>query len=265
MTVDLQNIAICQGAVMHKRLRPALHQFRYPAFFMRIPAEALAVNAKNTCRWFSVNRFNLLSLKLSDYGARDGSSPQTWVRNLLDTNGIDRADGQITLQTFPRLLGYAFNPISIWYCHDQSGALIAAICEVNNTFGECHHYLVAHADQRAITPDDWLTAKKMFHVSPFCEVRGHYRFRFEQTASRAFAQVDFHDGAADTDKLIITTIHGTPASLTSSGAIRTFLRYPLMTIAVIARIHWQALLLWRKHVPFFAKPLPPTFPITKSH
>lgn len=162
MSAPLTEIALCQGAVMHKRLRPAQHQFRYAAFFMRIPAERLAANAQTQCRWFSINRFNILSLRLADYGARDGSNPTLWVSQLLQANGIDRANGQITLQTFPRLLGYAFNPISIWYCHHQSGALIAAICEVNNTFGECHHYLIAHRDQRDIDPRDWLIAKKCF-------------------------------------------------------------------------------------------------------
>ncbi len=246
---------------MHRRLRPTEHQFSYGVFFLRMPLSTLG-NAQN--RWFSVNRFNLLSLDTRDYGARDGSDLRQWAQKLLVENGVESVDGEIVLQTFPRLLGYVFNPISIWYCYDQSGQLRAAICEVSNTFGERHNYLVAHSDGRAISASDWIVARKVFHVSPFCEVRGHYRFRFEQSGTRAFAQIDHYDGARDDDKLIVTTIHGTPLALTSPAAWHAFWRYPLMTIGVVARIHWQAWKLWRKRVPFFAKPTPPGLSTTRS-
>ncbi len=252
---------ICLGKVMHRRLRPAEHQFSYGVFFVRIPLSTLAT-AQN--RWFSINRFNLLSLDTRDYGARDGGDLDQWARKLLTENGIDNADGEIVLQTFPRLLGYVFNPISIWYCYDKSAQLRAAICEVSNTFGERHNYLVSHADGRVIDASDWIVARKVFHVSPFCEVRGQYRFRFEQTGVRAFAQIDHYDGASDDDKLIVTTIHGTPLALTSQAAWYAFWRYPLMTIGVVARIHYQAWKLWRKRVPFFAKPTPPKLATTRS-
>jgi DUF1365 family protein len=211
-------------------------------------------------RWLSKDRFNLLSFVTHDYGPRDGSSLEAWVRALLRGQGVDSADGEIVLQTFPRLLGFVFNPISIWYCHDRDSRLRAALCEVSNTFGEHHNYLVAHVDQRPIAAGDWLTARKMFHVSPFCEVRGHYRFRFEQTGARAFAEVDYFDAdepAADAARLLVTTIHGTPCPLDASTTLRAFFGYPLMTIGVVARIHWHALKLWIKRVPFFTKPAPP--------
>ncbi len=211
-------------------------------------------------RWLSKDRFNLLSFMTHDYGPRDGSSLEAWVRALLQGQGVDTADGEIVLQTFPRLLGYVFNPISIWYCHDRDGRLRAALCEVSNTFGEHHNYLVAHPDQRPIAAGDWLAARKMFHVSPFCEVKGHYRFRFEQTGARAFAEVDYFDAdelVADAAKLLVTTIHGTPSPLDASTTLRAFFGYPLMTISVVARIHWHALKLWIKRVPFFTKPSPP--------
>ncbi|NJR72211.1 MAG: DUF1365 domain-containing protein [Gammaproteobacteria bacterium] len=157
-------------------------------------------------------------------------------------------------------------------CFDQQGALRAALCEVSNTFGERHHYLVSHQDNRAINQDDWLIARKVFHVSPFCEVRGFYRFRFAQTFSidsalstaRCFAQIDFYDGSSDDDKLITTTLHGTPYSLTARRVVNTVLSYPLMTIGVVARIHWQAFKLWRKNLPFFTKPQRPSEHITRS-
>jgi DUF1365 family protein len=245
---------ICRGGVMHKRFRPRVHQFAYDVFFVRVPLRALA-SASN--RWFGYNRWRLMSLFDKDFGPRDGSDLDTWARRLLREHGVDVCDGDIVLQAFPRLLGYVFNPITIWYCYDRQGQLRAAICEVNNTFGERHNYVVAHADARPIQPTDWLRARKCFHVSPFCEVRGHYRFRFEQTDARAFAQVDFYDGADDADKLIVTTMHGVPEPLNASNALRAFISHPLMTFGVVARIHWQALKLWRKRVPFFAKPEPP--------
>lgn len=246
---------ICRGGVMHKRLRPSVHQFAYKVFFMRVPLSALA---QTTNRWFGYNRWRLMSLFDADFGPRDGSDLQTWARRLLDEHGVHGCDGEIVLQAFPRLLGYVFNPITVWYCHDGQGQLRAAICEVNNTFGERHNYVVAHVDGRAIQPNDWLLARKCFHVSPFCEVRGHYRFRFEQTAGRAFAQIDYYDGATDDDKLIVTTMHGVPTPLTASSALSAFFAHPLMTFGVMARIHWQALKLWRKRVPFFSKPNPPS-------
>ncbi len=253
-------VELCRGRVFHKRLMPVEHKFSYGVFFLRIAVSRFA-DAGN--RFLSIDRFNLLSLMTRDYGPRDGSSLQDWARALLRCEGIDAADGEIVLQTFPRLLGYVFNPISIWYCFDRQGGLRAAICEVNNTFGERHNYLVAHDDQRPIQAGDWLQAQKAFHVSPFCEVRGHYRFRFEQTGERAYAQVDFFDGARDADKLLITTIYGAPQPLTASAALGAFCRYPLMTFAVVARIHLHALKLWVKRVQFHSKPSPPTIDTTR--
>lgn len=250
---------------MHKRLRPVTHQFSYGTFFMRVPLSQLP-NMGNL--FFSLNRFNLLSLYEHDYGPRDGSDLTRWARSLLTKHGVCEADGEIVLQTYPRLLGYVFNPITIWYCFDKANALRAAICEVSNTFGEHHHYLVSHQDNRPITGADWLVARKCFHVSPFCEVRGFYRFRFEQTfnvpTARAFAQIDFYDGGLDDDKLIITTLTGKPQTLTSASAFSAFFRYPLMTLMVVARIHLQALKLWRKKLPFYAKPEPPAIEISRS-
>ena len=255
---------LCLGRVFHKRFRPVEHQFSYSVFFLRIPLSRIDGLGN---RWLSKDRFNLLSFMTRDYGPRDGTCLETWMRKLLESEGIDTVDGEIVLQTFPRLLGYVFNPISIWYCFDRQGQLRAALAEVNNTFGERHNYLVAHADQRPIVPGDWLTSRKVFHVSPFCDVKGHYRFRFEQIAGRAFAQIDYYDGAgatpADADKLIVTTVHGDAGPLTSSATLRAMLSHPLMTFGVVARIHWHALKLWLKRVPFFTKPEPPVAQTTR--
>ncbi len=259
---------LCVGRVLHKRFRPIVHPFSYGVFFLRINVARFNEIGN---RWLSRDRFNLLSVFTRDYGPRDGTNLEAWARKLLATHGIAQADGAIVLQAFPRVLGYVFNPISIWYCHDRQGGLRAAICEVSNTFGERHNYLVAHDDERIIAPDDWLTAKKVFHVSPFCEVKGHYRFRFEQTGERAFAQIDYYDSYNtpdkttnnEGDKLIVTTVHGKPHPLTATNTLTAFFTHPLMTFGVVARIHWQALKLWVKHVKFISKPKPPATETTR--
>ncbi len=252
--------ALCVGRVFHKRLRPFENAFSHAVFFLRVPLSQLDRIGN---RWLSRNSFNLLSFVDRDYGPRDGTSLEAWMRALLKREGIRTADGEIVLQTFPRLLGYVFNPVSVWYCHDRAGQLRAALCEVNNTFGERHNYLVVHDDQRPIDANDWLSARKVFHVSPFCAVTGHYRFRFQQDADRAFAQIDYFDGANDADKLLVTTLHGTPEVLTSGSTLRAFIRHPLMTFAVVFRIHSQAVTLWLKRLPYFRKPEPPSFETTR--
>jgi DUF1365 family protein len=158
------------------------------------------------------------------------------------------------------MLGYVFNPVSFWLCHDRHGALRAVLCEVNNTFGESHHYLLAHEDQRPIGPDDEMRARKVFHVSPFCAVRGNYRFRFDLESERAMVRIDYDDGEG---MLLATSVVGRGQRLRTRTQLRALLCYPWMTLGVIARIHWQALKLWGKGVPFFRKPAPPAQEISR--
>jgi hypothetical protein len=239
------------GRVFHCRRRPVRHAFAYPVFFLRIPLSAMARAGRGI---FSVDRWNLLALHGRDHGPRDGSPLEPWVRSQLARAGVRGADGEIVLQAFPRVLGYVFNPIAIFYCHDRAGALRAVLCEVSNTFGERHNYLLAHADGRPIAATDRMRAEKVFHVSPFCEVEGFYRFRFAGDERRQFAQIDYHDRDG---KLIVTAIDGEARPIGAGSLARALLGYPLMTAGVIARIHWQALRLWLKRVPFFSKPEPP--------
>ena len=243
---------IAFGKVLHHRLRPAEHRFAYPVFFLLLPLHRLD---KVAAPFFSVNRANLFSFRFADHGACDGSPPLPWIRTLLAREGI-AADGEVWLQAFPRMLGYVFNPVSFWYCHDRAGQLAAVLAEVRNTFGERHHYLIAHADGRPILDGETLEARKVFHVSPFMAVQGHYRFRFHARPgdARILARIDHADAEGD---LLRTAISGRAVPLTAPRLLRAFFGYPWMTLGVMARIHWQALRLWLKRVPFFSKPQPP--------
>jgi DUF1365 family protein len=245
------------GTVMHRRLQPAENHFQYPVFFLSVP---LTRTESLENRLFSVNRWNLFSLRYADYGARDGSDPLAWAHEVLESNGLGCADGEIWLQTFPRVLGYAFNPVSFYFCHDRAGALRAVLCEVNNTFGERHHYLLAHADRRPIGPRDTLQTRKAFHVSPFARVEGGYRFRFRSQGASTLARIEYFGPAGD---LLHTSISGHAAPYGSRALAAAFVRYPWMTLGVILRIHYQALRLWLKRVPFFRKPVPSAEALTR--
>jgi DUF1365 family protein len=245
------------GNVMHSRLRPRRNRFRYRVFFLRVPVDRPEALERPL---LSVERFNLFSFHRGDHGPRDGSALEPWIRALLAREGIDSADGEIWLQTFPRVLGYVFNPVSFWLCHDRAGALRAVLCEVNNTFGEHHNYLLAHPDHRPIVDGDRLAARKVFHVSPFCEVRGGYRFRFQFREGACAVRIDYHDADG---LLLATAVSGRPAPLGTRNLLRAFVLYPWMTLGVILRIHWQALRLWLKGVPFHAKPFPPSEETTR--
>ncbi len=243
--------AIYFGNVMHARMRPRRNTFRYRVFFMRLPLSKL-----NEIRspLFSVNRWNLLSFRFGDHGARDGTPLEPWIRQLLRREGVHTADGEVVLQTFPRVLGYVFNPVSFWLCHDRNGGLRAILCEVNNTFGEHHNYLLAHPDGNVIEPDDVLEARKVFHVSPFCEIEGKYVFRFRSEYPSCHVKLDYEDAQG---RLLITAIWGKASTFNVAGLLRAFFLYPWMTLGVMARIHLQALKLWLRGVRYVPKPLPP--------
>jgi DUF1365 family protein len=248
---------LVRGQVMHERLRPAQHRFVYPVFYVRLNLARLSA-ANNA--WFGVNRLRLMSLRTRDYGPRDGSDLDGWMRAQLAEAGLP-CDGEIWLQTFPRLFGFVFNPVSFWLCHDSNGALRAVLAEVNNTFGETHRYLLADSERKAITPDTRLVCAKAMHVSPFCEVRGSYRFRFRDTEKTTLIGIDYEDGAENCENsgvLIRTTVGGRLQAMTSAVALRALLTQPFLTFGIVAKIHWQAWKLWRKRVPFFRKPARPT-------
>ena len=245
------------GVVRHARLRPAAHAFAYPTYFLMLPMRSLRAQAPGT---LAMNRFAPISFFDCDHG--DGRGPQSggalaWLDAELARHGVLDADGEVWLHCYPRVWGFTFKPVSFWYCHRADGSLRAIVVEVNNTFGERHCYLLDAPHFGAE-----LGADKVFHVSPFGAVEGAYRFRFMVTPGRerTVARVDWHDAHGP---VLQTSVSGRLEPVSVRSLRRAAWGYPLMTLALVARIHWQALQLWRKRVPFFRKPAPPAQFVTR--
>ncbi len=271
------------GQVRHSRLRPVANAFTYPTYFLMLPLRSLKRQdaTPEVKQGWRINRRGALSFFETDHG--DGRSlaqggALAWLDALLQHEGIFDATGEAWLHCYPRVLGHTFKPVSFWYCHrapdDQGGALRAIVVEVNNTFGERHCYLL---DAPAYGKE--LRASKVFHVSPFCKVEGHYRFRFMRTTQQGLdktvARIDYcdADGSSGIDTegqcqasnpvLLQTSVSGTLQPITPQTLRRALWRYPAMTLGVVLHIHWQALRLWIKSVPFFGKPTPPDAFVTR--
>ncbi len=241
------------GQVRHTRLRPARNAFAYPTYFLMLPMRSLASNGAGE---LARNRFAPISFYDKDHGDGRAHALQ-WLDELLQLEGIDDAGGEAWLHCYPRVLGFTFKPVSFWYCHRTDGSLRAVVVEVNNTFGERHVYLL---DQARYGQE--MKASKVFHVSPFCAVEGNYRFRFMTTAehARTVARIDYEDAQG---LLLQTSVSGDLQPLNSQAVRKAMFSYGAMTLGVIARIHWQALKLLCKRVPFFSKPSPPAVLVTR--
>lgn len=254
--------SLCVGDVMHARTRPTRNVFHYPIFYLRLPLSRLATL---DIRGLAINRRGLCQILNQDHGPQDGSDLLGWARKLLDAHDLAEAtrDGEIVLQTMPRLFGYLFNPVSFYFCYDRDRHLRAVICEVSNTFGERHNYLVTHPDHRPIAPHDRLQAQKVFHVSPFFPLGGDYEFRFGGTPQSPVAMINYTaPPAPDADSGsgrygLRTWLRGEAVPLDAAALRRALMRFPLLTFGVITRIHWQALRLWLRKVTFFSKPTMP--------
>ncbi len=253
------------GAVQHRRFRPAKNVFAYGVFTLSIPMRSRKADiALLSKHGLGDNRFGLFSFFDKDHGIGDNDSLQ-WIEKTLQDNHIDDVDGEIWLQTFPRVLGYVFNPVSFWICTSKNGQVRAVLAEVNNTFGERHCYLLHHDSRESIQSGQTFISKKVFHVSPFCDVRGEYHFRFlfpqdSRSQRNIVCRIELHE---DGLPLINTSISGVSQPLSKAALYLAFLRFPLMSLGVIGRIHWQALKLWSKGVPFHSKPKPPELEVTR--
>ena len=250
------------GHVWHTRLRPRRHRFIVPTFFLLLPMRTLRAQPE-AAGVLALNRPGALAFRDADHG--DGRSPEqggalAWLEALLHSEGIDGVDGEVWLHCYPRVLGYSFKPVSFWYCHRQDGSLRAIVAEVNNTFGERHAYLLDHPHY-----GQELRARKAFHVSPFCAIDGGYRFEFRRGGAdglqSARVRIDYHDAEGP---VLLTGMAGRLEPLTAASRRRALWRYPLLTLGVMARILWNALLLWLKQVPFHTKPQAPAMPVSRS-
>jgi len=237
------------GHTTHSRLGPRPHKFTYGVFELLIDVDRIDEAAAGlTC--FSKGRFGVFSFAERDHGARDGSPLRPWVEDKLAEAGVAASAHTIRLLCFPRVLGFVFNPISIFFVHAADERLEAVIYEVNNTFGQGHAYVVpatGGAKER-----QW--ADKRLYVSPFYPVEGGYQFRLTAPGSHFRLVITKQvDGQADFTANLIAERR----TLTDAVLIRLFFSMPLMTLGVVAAIHWQALRLWIKGAPFGARPAGP--------
>jgi uncharacterized protein len=222
--------ALYFGDVMHARLRPVGHRFTYRVMSLLIDLDRLD-EANRQSALFGVNRAALYSFNEVDHGDRDGSSLRAFAQRQAKEIGIDLTGGRVLLLCYPRLLGYTFNPISVYFCHRAGGELALIIYEVRNTFGEIHPYVLP------INPDEISQAgirqqqDKLFYVSPFVEMATRYRFR-----------------VLPPGPLLAATFNGCRRALTTPALARSFFALPLVTFKIIAAIHWEALRLWVKGV-----------------
>ncbi|HXG80259.1 MAG TPA: DUF1365 domain-containing protein, partial [Sphingomicrobium sp.] len=227
---------------------------RYSIFYLLLDLDEIDALA-GRLRFFSHNRFNLFSFHDRDHGER-GEAPRAWVERQLAEAGVE-SGGPIRLLTMPRILGYAFNPLSIYFCHRADGSLSAILYEVNNTFGQRHSYLipVPPRAQGVIRQE----SRKAFYVSPFMTTDMVYSFAIRPPGEDVSVAVTGRDGDGP---LIIARLAAARQELTDSALSRAFCIYPLMTLKVIAGIHWEALLIWLKGIRLQPRPSPPQWPVT---
>ncbi len=234
------------GKVMHGRLSPKPNSFTYAIYYLAIPL------AKINTLPIAYNRFAPLSFYDRDHGRCDGTCLEDWARGILIDYNIKKADGDITLICMPRVLGYVFNPVSFWLCHDKEDNICAVLCEVHNTFGERHTYVCAHEDHSPISARNILSGKKHFHVSPLLKREGHYQFRFDIGAEKFGVWINFFD--SEGNKQLVTSLIGGFELMNPLTLRKAFWTHPLITFKAIILIHWQALKLLTKGIKYISKP-----------
>ena len=243
------NSNIYNGTVIHKRFKPKEHFFKYSVFSLLIDLSELDYLDKKV-QFFSYNKINLISFYDKDHGNRDGTSIIDWVKKNLNQNSISSENVKIKLLCYPRILGYVFNPLSVFYVYNNQDKLIAILYEVKNTFGEQHTYIFKINNNNKLLQHNCL---KKFHVSPFIEMDCKYFFRTLTPDKKISVVIDQYDN--NDDKLLYASQDGYIADLKSSELLKSYIKHPLMTFKIIIAIHFEAFKLWSKGIKFIKKKL----------
>ena len=237
--------AIYRGLVVHERHRPRQHRLRYRVFSMLLDLDELP-EMNRRLRGFGYNRTRVFSFYDKDHGPRTGRPLRPWVEEKLAAKGIDLEGGRVLVLCYPRLFGYVFNPLTVYYCHHSDGRLTAVIYEVSNTFDERHCYVIPVRTAGTSLPEH--ECDKAFYVSPFLPMNCRYSFK----GCRPHERASFIINQADREGPLLTaSLTGRRGPLSDANLLRCFLAFPLMTFKVIAGIHWEALRLWRKRIPVY--------------
>ncbi len=233
------------GKVLHRRVRPAVHQLEYRVFSLLIDLDELP-HLQAKLRGFSWNGFNVVSVHDKDFGLDESAGLRAGVEQALTANGMDERPDKIFLSCYPRLFGYAFNPLSLYYCYRKDGSVFAVVHEVHNTFGERYIYVLpVNRDTKIIHQ----TTSKALFVSPFAHMDMHYFFRLNVPNEKQVVVIRLHDG----DGLVLTASYVARQKILTATALATqVVKMPLLSLKVVVGIHWEALRLWIKRVPWFS-------------
>ncbi|MBD1137753.1 DUF1365 domain-containing protein [Pelagibacterales bacterium SAG-MED43] len=242
----MTNSNIYNGTVIHKRFKPKQHFFKYNVFSLLIDLSELNELDKKIS-FFSLNKFNLISIYEKDHGDRDGSSLIYWVKNNLNKNDIITDNIKIKLLCYPRIFGYVFNPLSIFFIYDKKDNLISILYEVKNTFGEQHTYVFRVEGKNKLIQNN---CSKKFHVSPFIEMNCNYFFRTLNPGEKLSVIIDQYDKEG---KILFASQDGIRSDFTSKNLMNSYLKHPLMTFKIISAIHFEAFKLWIKGLKFIKK------------
>ena len=240
--------SIYNGTVIHKRFKPKTHFFKYSVFSLLIDLSELETLDKKI-KFFSFNKFNLISFFEKDHGSRDGSSLIKWVKKNLYENNIQYNNITIKLLCYPRIFGYVFNPLSVFFIYDNNEKLISILYEVKNTFGEQHTYIFKVENDSKLFQHN---CAKKFHVSPFIEMNCNYFFRILKPGEKISIIIDQYQ---INEKILYASQDGNRANFNSKELLKSYLKHPLMTFKIISAIHYEAFKLWTKGVRFIKKRL----------